>query len=227
MTTDSVPAGGDPRRLLSDVRALAHRVRLEQRVTWFALLVLAAATFVGIAFDWYFLDAHCVPTPDGSECRVWHRGAAFYWPPALLLAYTAIAVCYVRVARARGLGARVLPYAFTGAAGAVLYTAAGLVVRQYLLSHPVPTHPLPYWALLLDRLIAPWGTIGVALLVLAWLERHVALLAFTLGYLAVVLVPIDFGWGADWGYSLRQQAINGTLLLLGAIGFALARQRHR
>ena len=34
MTTDSVPAGGDPRRLLSDVRTLAHRVRLDQRVTW-------------------------------------------------------------------------------------------------------------------------------------------------------------------------------------------------
>ena len=60
---------------------------------------------------------------------------------------------------------------------------------------PVPTHPLPYWALLLDRLIAPWGTIVVALLVLAWLERHIALLAFTLGYLAVVLVPQIAGTG--------------------------------
>ena len=84
--------------------------------------------------------------------------------------------------------------------------------------------------LVLDRLVAPWGTIGVALLVLARLERNVALLVFTLGYLAVVLVPINFGWSAHWGIQtafLPQQVINGAVLLLGAIGFAVARRRHR
>ena len=49
MTTDSMAAAGDPRRLLSEVRTLAHRVRLDQRLTWVALLVLAAVTFVGLA----------------------------------------------------------------------------------------------------------------------------------------------------------------------------------
>ena len=84
--------------------------------------------------------------------------------------------------------------------------------------------------LLLDRLVAPAGTIGVALLVLAWLERHVALLLFTLGYLAVVLVPINFGWGTTGepdGSSLPQLVISGGVLLLGALGFALARRRQR
>jgi hypothetical protein len=226
MTTDSVPAGGDPRRLLSDVRTLARRVRLDQRVTWVALLVLAAVTFVGIPFDWYFLVLHCVG--DGTVCQFSRQGVLYYWPPALLLAYAAIAVCYVRVARTRGLGARVLPYALTGAALTVLFTAAWVAVRLYLPSHP-RTLPFPYWVLVLDRLIAPWGTIGVALLVLARLERNVGLLVFTLGYLTVALVPIDFGWhwGAFRTAFLPQQIINGTVLLLGAIGFALAGRRRR
>jgi hypothetical protein len=152
----------------------------------------------------------------------------YFWPPALLLAYAAIAVCYVRVVRARGLGAWVLPYALTGVALTVVFTAAWVAARLYFPSHP---HTFPYWVLVLDRLIAPWGTIGVALLVLARLERNVALLVFTLGYLTVALVPIDFGW--HWqGQGIRtsflpQQIIDGTVLLLGAIGFALAGRRHR
>jgi hypothetical protein len=127
-----------------------------------------------------------------------------------------------------------VPYAVTGAALALLFTVAAVGVRLYFARHapsiePAP-HPMPYWVLLLDRLIAPWGTIGVALLVLARLERNVALLVFTLGYLLVVLVPIDFGWHANGDIRtsfLPQQVINGTVLLLGAIGFAVARRRRR
>ncbi|GGM16180.1 hypothetical protein ACFFX1_03290 [Dactylosporangium sucinum] len=226
MTTDSVPAGGDPRRLLSEVRGLARRVRADQRVTWFALLVLAVVTFVGIPFDWYFLVSHCVS--DGTACQFSRQGVLYYWPPALLLAYVAIAVCYVRVARARGLGTRVLPYAITGVALTVLFIAAWVAARLYFPTHP---HRFPDWVLALDRLIAPWGTIGVALLVLARLERNLGLLVFTLGYLTVALVPIDFGWhwqGQGIGTAfLPQQFINGTVLLLGAIGFALAGRRRR
>ncbi len=48
MATDSVPAGGDPHRLLAHSRHLAHRVRLAQRVTWFPLLVLAAVHVLSI-----------------------------------------------------------------------------------------------------------------------------------------------------------------------------------
>lgn len=230
MTTDSVPAGGDPRRLLSDVHDLAHRVRVDQRLTWVTLLVLAAVTFAAIPFDWYFLVSRCQPESGGTACQFSRQGVLFYWPPALLLAYAAIAVAYVRAARARGLGARVLPYAVTGAVLTVLFTAAWVLVRVYFDSHPVPAQPTPEWLLVLDRLIAPWGTIGVALLVLARLERNLALLAFALGYLVVVLVPVHFGWGDHYGIRtmfLPQQVINGTVLLLGALGFALARRRQR
>jgi hypothetical protein len=239
MNTEAVPAGDDPRRLLSDVRALAHRVRLDQRVTPVALLVLAVVTFVAIPITWYLRrPADCVSVTvngpggasDGLVCKVGGQlgPVSFYWPVALLLAYTVIAVYAVRVSRSRGLAARVLPYALTGAALVVVGTAGWLVDRHYLLSQPPPVHQFPYWRLLLSRLDGPAGTIGIALLLLAWLERHAALLVFTLGYLAVVLVPISFGWNPpDQWQLLAPEVISGAVLLLGAAGFAAARRRHR
>jgi hypothetical protein len=225
MTTESVPAGGDPRRLLADVRGLAHRVRLDQRLTWAALLVLGVVTLIGIPFDWFAMKVHCLP--DGS-CEFARRGVLFYWPPALLLAYAVIAVSYVRSARARGLGARVLPYAITGAVLTLLFTAAWVAAALYFPDHPVR---FPSWVLVLDRLIAPWGIIGVALLVLARIERNVALLLFTVGYLAVALtLPTNVGWGTSWGLRASfaiPQVVCGLVLLLGAVGFAVARRRHR
>jgi hypothetical protein len=231
MSTDSVPAGDDPRRLLSDARTLAHRVRVDQRVTWVALLVLAAVTLVAIPVSWFGLQLHC--HPDGS-CQVKQRAGLYYWPPALLAAYAVIAVCYVRAARARGLGARVLPYVITGAATTVVFTAAFVAGDLYLRSHPLPDHPHPdpYWWFLLNQLISPQGMIGVALLVLARLERNVALLLFTLAYLTLVLLVLptmNFGpphFGIRAGMVISQLII-GAVLLMGAVGFAAARRRHR
>ncbi|MEV6488670.1 hypothetical protein AB0M20_08545 [Actinoplanes sp. NPDC051633] len=229
MTTESMPAG-DPHRLLSDVRALAHRVRRDQRMTWGALLVLAVVTLVGIPFDWFGADVQC--SADGG-CRFARQGVLYYWPAALLLAYAAIAFWYVRAARARGVGARVWPYAITGAATTVVFTAAWVAARLYFPSHPAPLDPLPYWWFVLDRLVSPWGVIGVALLVLARLERNVALLAFTIGYLALVLLVLPMGdgwssppWGIRAGFAVPQ-VIAGVVLLLGAAGFAMAGRRSR
>lgn len=230
MTIESVSAAGDPRRLLADVRALAHRVRLDQRMTWAALLVLAAVTLVGIPFDWFGMMVNC--HPDGS-CEVARRGMLYYWPLAMLLAYAAIALCYVRAARTRGVGTRVLPYVITGAVTTVVFPAAWFALRIYFSSHPVPEGPLPYWWFVLDRLVMPWGMIGIALLVLAWLERNVALLLFTLAYLALVLLvlPLNIGIGPPkWGFRAQfavPQLIVGVMLLLGAVGFRAARRRNR
>ena len=213
----------DAHRLLSDVRALTGRVRRDQRLTWAALLILAAVTFVAIPVDYAGMDVDCT----GDVCAFDRIGVHYYWPVALLLAYAAIALSYVRAARARGLGARVMPYAITGTVLTVLFVAAWAGIRIYFDSHPPIT--FPEWVLVLDRLIAPAGTIGIALLVLARLERNVALLVFTLGYLAVVLVPIDFGWHAHSSVRAEfvpQQVINGVVLLLGAAGFALAGRRR-
>jgi hypothetical protein len=223
MTTDSV---SEPRRLLAETRSLARQVRLDQRLTWVTLLILAAVTLLAIPFDVHFMRVHCLA--DGS-CQFSRRGVLYFWPAALLLSYAAIAVTYIRVARSRGLGARVLPYTITGAALTVLFTGVYLWVWHYFDTHPAPEHPFPAWVMVLDRLIAPAGIIGIALLVLARLERNLALALFTGIYLLVVLVPVDFGW-VGHGDNTRmfwvpQQVINGTVLLLGALGFALARQR--
>jgi hypothetical protein len=199
-------------------------------MTSVALLVLAAVTLVGIPFDWFGMRVHC--HPDGS-CEFARRGVLYYWPAALLLAYGGIAACYLRAARARGLGARVLPYAITGAVTTVLFTAAWMAASLYFPSHPLPEHPLPYWWFVLDRLLAPWGMIGVALLVLARLERNIGLLLFTLAYLAMVLLvlPMDEGWGLPhWGIRTQfavPQLVSGAVLLLGALGFRAARRRYR
>ena len=79
------------------------------------------------------------------------------------------------------------------------------------------------------RLASPAGAIGLALLVLAWAERNPALLVFTLGYLVIVLVPITFGWViplSPWSF-LPRLVIQGSVLLLGGIGFALAQRPAR
>ena len=50
------------------------------------------------------------------------------------------------------------------------------------------------------------------------------------GYLVVALVPVNFGWGTHWGLETRlvpQSVIDGGVLLLGAVGFALARRWYR
>ncbi|SNY52643.1 hypothetical protein [Paractinoplanes atraurantiacus] len=228
MTSDSISAD-DPRRLLAEVRALAHRVRADQRMTWAALLVLGVTTLLAIPVDWFGMRVDC--HSDGS-CEFARNGMLYFWPAAMVLAYAAIAVWYFRAARARGLGTRVLPYAITGAVTTVVFPAAWLAVFLYFRSHPYPDGPMPYWQFVLDRLVMPWGMIGVALLVLVWLERNLALLLFTAGYLALVLLvlPMNDGFasphlGFRAGMALPQLIV-GVVLLLAAAGFARAGRRR-
>ncbi|MET7393716.1 hypothetical protein ABZS66_09520 [Dactylosporangium sp. NPDC005572] len=231
MTSDAVPAGGDPRRLLADVRDLARRVRLAQRVTWLPLLVFATVIFgaIPVYLFGHWSTSDCRPVDDGQVCRAWFPAANVYWLAAVVLAYVVIAGGYLRVARARGLGARVLPYVLTGVALLVLFAA---VPADWVLpaADARTLVPPPTFAQVMFRLLAPAGAIGLALLVLAWLERHVALLLFALGYLAVVLVPINFGWGDHWGSQWQfvpMLVITGGVLLLGSAGFALAQRLRR
>lgn len=232
MTSETVTTGGDPRRLLADARGLARRVRLTQRVTWLPLLVLALATFGAIpayaSGDPVVSDCRLVD--GGQVCKIWEPAAEFYWLAAQLLAYVVISGGYLRVARARGVGARVLPYVLTGVALAVvLFAATAAGAGAWIVPDPhALLHPSGFTQLLF-RLLTPTGGIGLALLLLAWLERHPALLLFALAYLAVVLVPINFGWGAHWGgrwQSVPMLVISGGVLLLGSAGFAW-RQRLR
>lgn len=230
MTSDAVPAGDDPRRLLREARDLARRVRLDQRVTWLPLLVLALVTFGAIPVYRYGhqVVTECRAGSDGQVCKMWFQAASFYWWAALSAAYVVIAGGYVRVARARGLGTRVRPYVVTGVALVVLSAAitAALVVLDPL---PYPDERPSAFVLFLLHLFDPTSAIGLALLVLAWLERRVALLLFALGYLAVVIPPpfaAGYGTSSWWGLP-RELEINGALLLLGGAGFALAQWLRR
>jgi hypothetical protein len=211
---------------MSNTRELAQRVRRAQRATWFPLLVLAAVTFASIPVYRYGGIHHfgtCVATGPGPRaCAIYPNGEFAYWPVALVLAYAVIAAFYIRRSRARGIETRVRPYAIAGIIIAAALTGAVLwELRNPSASGPVGLHGLGW------RLVTPTCAIGLALLVLARAERNRALLLLTLAYLAAVLVPINFGWVMDplsrW-YFVPRLVIDGSVLLLGCIGFALAQR---
>ena len=62
---------------------------------------------------------------------------------ALILAYVVIAAGYLRVARARGLGTRVMPYVIVGLALVALFTVLHLVVGNFLPDPDPDQHPCP------------------------------------------------------------------------------------
>jgi hypothetical protein len=222
----------DPRQLLSGSRSLARRVRAEQRATWFPLLVFATVTFAAIPVDRYgHRVLTCTAVPNGRICSVYTGPAFVYWPVALVLAYVVIAAFSVHRARARGVGTRVLPYVVVGIVVAILVTGAASWAAHHptLAGFDIFGLHVDQSSALLHRLAGPAAAIGLALLVLAWVERSVALFVVTVGYLVIVLVPVNFGWvlrrPSPW-YFLPHLVIYGGVLLLAGIGFALA-QRAR
>jgi hypothetical protein len=229
MATETAYPGDDPHRLLSNTRELAQRVRKAQRATWFPLLVLAAVTFASILVYRYGGIHHfgtCVVTGPGRiACAIYPNGEFAYWPVALVLAYAVIAAFYIRRSRARGIETRVRPYAIAGIIIAVALTGVAL----WELDNPSASGPAGLHGLVW-RLATPTCAIGLALLVLARAERNRALLLLTLAYLAIVMVPVSFGWVMDplsrW-YFVPRLVIDGSVLLLGGIGFAVAQRPLR
>jgi hypothetical protein len=227
MTTDSAHSEDDPRRLLSSTRELAQRVRKEQRATWFPLLVLAAVTFAAIPvlrYSGHHLGPCSATGPRMKVCTVYPNAQFVYWPIALVLAYLAIAAFYIHRSRARGIETRVRPYAIAGIIIAVVLTGAAL-----WLAH---TAPSPGGRNLIGLTgfghgLASEIPIGLALLVLAWVERNRALLLLTVAYLAIVLLPIPLGMSPVFWNLVPQLVTGGTVLLLGGIGFALAQRPLR
>ena len=221
MTSGTAFSGDDPRRLLSGTRELSRRVRKTQRATWFPLLVLAAVTFAAIFFRY---SPHrlgtCAATASGRVCTAYPPALLVYWPTALVLAYAAIAVFYIRRSQARGVGTRVRPYVVAGIILALAMTGS-LLWTLY--------HPLAFTLAgpgLFAALHSYSFAIGLALVVLAWAERNGALLALALGYLAAVLVAVRFGSvSGHGGLGFPVQLVTaGSVLLLGGIAFLLAQR---
>jgi hypothetical protein len=221
MTTGPASHADEPRRLLLRTRELTRQVRKTQRATWFPLLVFAAVTFAAIP-AYGFGGRHlgtCASVPGGRVCAAYSLGGLVYWPIALVLAYVAIAAFYIRRSQARGVGTRVRPYVIAGIILALAMTGTAL----WTLHHPLTYgHALPR----LSALASYSCAIGLALLVLARAERNWVLLVLTFGYLAAVLVPAIFGWVTSYRGSAfpLQLVIDGSILLLGGIGFALAQR---
>jgi hypothetical protein len=242
MADQTTPSLATTHDLLATTRALTRRVRSAQRGAWFPLALFGLATLAAAPFERYggFSRTCTSPNATGYVCSVYSSWSFVYWPTVLVLIYIAIAGFYARHAHERGVGTRVKPYVVVGIIVAVVLTAASLWVAKHpstsgdmfgLRARPgyavfgLPLRPgSPLWASI-NRLVSPGAAIGLALLVLARIERNVALLVFTLGYLAIVLLSVNFGWvvrhPSPW-FFVPHLVVAGMVLLLGSLGFALA-----
>jgi hypothetical protein len=247
MTDESAPATDTPRQLLSTTQELTRQVREAQRGTWFPLVLLGLVAAGAAPF--YRLGPHphatCTATvargPGGIlvgpvagaravKCFIAFGWPTFiYWVVALAAAYAVIAGFYVLRAHRRGVGARIRPYAMAGIAGVMLVAVLWLAQR-YLANQS------RYPSALVVHGLNPLLTIGLALFVLAWVERSRALLAFAVANLAAVLTNFydidgllrDHGWAValQWTFVPRLWFAAGVLLLAGA-AFAVAERLRK
>ncbi|HEU5008210.1 MAG TPA: hypothetical protein VFT67_14635 [Jatrophihabitantaceae bacterium] len=234
MTTESA---GSARARLELARDLAREVRREQRAAWFPLLVFGVITLIAIPVTraghaaGLVCRGNLAPGEHGVRVCVAHNSAAFvYWPVALIAAYVLIAFFYLRLARARGVGTRVRPYVVVGLVLACVTIAASIWASHRVLSGG---YDFAGWHLQgpdLYRLIAPACAIGLALLVLAAVDRSVVLGAVALVFLVIAIGRPDFGWSirqtSRWAFA-PHLVIEAAVLLLASAGFALVQLQHR
>src|ERR1051325_8590077 len=113
MTTASVPSPDAPRDLLTNLKALTHKVRAAQRGAWFPLLLLGVLLLGGILVDRLTFHVRATPCPANADpqtgCTVVREGSALYWTFGLALVYLATAFFYIRRSRDRGVGSPVRP----------------------------------------------------------------------------------------------------------------------
>lgn len=236
MSTASAFGGSDPRRQLARARELARGVRRTQRAIWFPLFVFAALTFVAIPVTRIGHRTVTVcrtvhqPGGDGRVCLVHNSAAYVYWPIALVLAYGVIAAFYVLRSRARGVGTRIRAYVVAGIAFSVVVTLASVWAAHH---PPIGAQDILGWHAQgadIYRFLGPATAIGLGLLVLAFAERSLALFVVAVGYLWIALVPVDFGWviaqPSRWAF-LPHLVVDGTVLLVAALGFAVAQRIAR
>lgn len=230
MTAHLPASPDDPRALLATTRALTRTTRRDQGAGWFALLVFGVVTLLATPFLRYGPHfRHCAARGAVVQvCSVYPTLALWYWPIALVVGYVAVAWFYLRRANQRGVGTRVQPYIYVGVLLGIL-TALWAV---WALAHPAffaDTLRLgsARSSNVLLRVTSPAGAVGLALLVLAWIERTWLLGAVALVYLAIVAAGVNTGRAASrspWVF-LPHLLLVGSILLVGAGILALVRQK--
>lgn len=229
MAFSSASPADSPRDVLDAVGELTRKVRAAQRGAWFPLLVLACVNVVAIPV-YRFAPHHvgpCRTAADGlAVCAGYIPAVLVYWPVALVVAYFLIARFYLQLARSRGVGTRIAPYVIAG----VLLAAALAAASLWRATHPAtppagsPTNLGHPHVTLLD-FATPASALGLALLVLAWVEGNRLLAGFSGVYLAVVLVQAGrvIHSTSRW-YFLPRLVVPAALLLLGSAGFGMLRR---
>ena len=223
MSNLSGSAADDPRVLLSTTRDLTHRVRLAERGAWFPLLVFAAVTFGAIPFSRYGgHPTHCSSVQGrGSVCLIHSSLALWWWPIALLVAVRVDQLVLPAAGPSSAASARgVQPFVAAG----VILTALSALWAFWVAGHPAfllgtlrlgPTQPSGSST----GSRVPRGVIGLALLLLAWIERSRPLLIVTVVYLLVAVPTVGINWfphPTPWAF-LPHLVIDGSVLLIGGI----------
>ncbi len=235
MTTDPSNPWEEARNLLTNCQKLMERVRQKQRATWFPLFVLSAATFLAIPvlrFSQRHITTCGAPAGQGFVCHVYSAWGVWYWPAALVVAYFGISVFYIRRAHAQGIETRIRNFVIAGIHVVVIVTAMGYWAVHLPIGQVdiLGLHMQERSLGLLHRIAAPAFAIGVSLMVLAWIEHNRRLSYVVIGYLAIVLMPINFGWNvnqsSNWNF-LPRLTIQGTYLLVAGIGFAITQRPWR
>ncbi|HEX3622983.1 MAG TPA: hypothetical protein VHT97_11770 [Acidimicrobiales bacterium] len=231
MTNQSGPAPNDPQALLSTTRDLTRRVRLAQRGAWFPLLAFAAVTFAAIPFNRYGPHPrHCISAHGlVSACIIQPTLALWYWPVALVAAYVATSWFYLHRTRQRGVGTRVQPYVAVGTVVTLLIGAWALWANSHplFLAGTLRLQPGHAPRDLLYRIASPAAAIGLALLLLTWIERSWPLLGLTVAYLIVAVATVgigSFSHPSPWAF-LPHVLIDAGVLLIGGLVLLAATRR--
>src|SRR5262245_5875208 len=175
MTDESALSADIARQVFSTTEHLTRRVRQAQRGTWFPLVLLGLVVVAAAPF--YRLGRHAVTCDPALGARggveiIYRRTCVqvvgwpvgVYWISAFVLAYAALAASYVRRARNRGLGVRVLPYVGAGVAIGLLFGVVSGWAQQLSLAAMSPSGSVVVG-------LVPLLSISLALFVLARVER--------------------------------------------------------
>lgn len=213
----------DPRQMLATTRSLTRTVRRAQGAAWFAPLVFGAMTLLAAPFLRYGPRfRHCAATGGHTiACTVYPTLALWYWPIALVVGYAAIAWFYLRRSRKRGVGSRVQPFIGVGMLIGLLAAAWAVwgLTHPVFLAETLRVGPSVSGNVVF-RLTSPAGAIGLALFVLAWVERTWLLAVIAAVYLAVVGVRIGDGriaHASAWGFLPHLLLLAGILLLAAGV----------